>query len=41
MLIILAMVLVVPVAVMLGGAVWSALTGWLFSSEPETEPPGS
>jgi hypothetical protein len=27
-----AMVLVVPVAVMLGGAVWSACFGWLESS---------
>lgn len=40
-LVILAMVLVFPVAVMVGGAVWSALTGWLFSGEPETEPPAS
>lgn len=40
-LIILGMVLVFPVAVMVGGAVWSALMGWLFSAEPETEPPAS
>ena len=34
-----AMVLVVPVAVMLGGAIWSACFGWLESS-PEEAPPG-
>ena len=28
-----AMVLVVPVAVMFGGAIWSALTGWLLSED--------
>ena len=28
-----AMVLVVPVAVMLGGAIWSALFGWLASDD--------
>jgi hypothetical protein len=40
-LIILAMVLVLPVAVMVAGAIWSALTGWLYSGEPEAEPPAS
>jgi hypothetical protein len=30
-----AMVLVVPVGVMFGGAVWSACFGWLGSSEAE------
>jgi hypothetical protein len=29
----LAMVLVVPVAVMFGGAIWSALFGWLASDD--------
>ncbi len=33
-----AMVVVVPVAVMLGGAIWSAVFGWLESSPGE--PPG-
>ena len=28
-----AMVLVVPVAVMFGGAIWSALFGWLSSED--------
>jgi hypothetical protein len=28
-----AMVLVVPVAVMFGGAIWSALFGWLASED--------
>ena len=28
-----AMVLVVPVAVMVGGAIWSALFGWLASED--------
>jgi hypothetical protein len=28
-----AMVLVVPVAVMFGGAIWSALFGWLASDD--------
>ena len=27
------MLLVLPVAVMLGGAIWSALTGWLLSED--------
>ena len=30
-----AMVLVVPVAVMFGGAIWSALTGWLLVEDSE------
>jgi hypothetical protein len=38
-LIVVAMVLVLPVGVMLAGAVWSALTGFLYSGEPDTEPP--
>jgi hypothetical protein len=36
-LIIIAMVLAFPVAVMLAGAVWSALTGWLFGDDAPTE----
>jgi hypothetical protein len=28
-----AMVLAVPVGVMFGGAIWSALTGWLLSED--------
>ena len=31
--IVVVMLLVLPVAVMLGGAVWSALTGWLLSED--------
>ncbi len=34
-----AMVLVVPVGVMLVGAVWSALFGWLESSDAEAVEP--
>jgi hypothetical protein len=30
-----AMVLVVPVAVMLGGAIWSGLFGWLASADAD------
>jgi hypothetical protein len=30
-----AMVLVVPVAVMVGGAIWSALFGWLGSADAD------
>jgi hypothetical protein len=32
-----AMVLVVPLAVMVGGALWSALFGWLGSAEADAE----
>ena len=28
-----AMVFVIPVAVMFGGAIWSALTGWLLAED--------
>jgi hypothetical protein len=35
-LMVIVMVLVVPVAVMLAGAVWSALLGWAFTDEAET-----
>ena len=32
-----AMVLVVPVAVMFGGAIWSALFGWIASDDAPAE----
>jgi hypothetical protein len=32
-LIVIAMVLAVPVAIMVGGAVWSALIGWLATDD--------
>jgi len=35
---VLAMVFVVPVAVMLGGALWSAAFGWLESADAEPHP---
>jgi hypothetical protein len=31
-----AMLLVLPVAIMLGGAVWSALMGWLLADDAAT-----
>jgi hypothetical protein len=34
-LIVIAMVLVIPVAIMLGGAVWSAVIGWFASDEAD------
>jgi hypothetical protein len=34
---VIAMVLVVPVAVMFGGAIWSALFGWLSVDEAERQ----
>lgn len=34
--ILIAMVLVIPVAIMFGGAVWSALIGWAFGSGDQT-----
>ena len=39
-LIILALVLVGPIAVMLGGAVWSALVGWLVGDDADTRAEG-
>ncbi|HEX6311576.1 MAG TPA: hypothetical protein VF152_08100 [Acidimicrobiia bacterium] len=36
-LIIIAMVLALPVAVMVAGAVWSALVGWLFRGDTPAE----
>jgi hypothetical protein len=35
-LIVLALVVVGPIAVMLGGAVWSALLGWLLGDDADT-----
>jgi hypothetical protein len=29
------MLLLFPIAIMLGGAIWSALTGWLFVEDAE------
>ena len=34
-LIVVAMVLVVPVAIMFGGAIWSALFGWVSSDDAD------
>jgi hypothetical protein len=33
------MILIVPVAVMLGGAIWSALMGFVLSEDAATEEP--
>jgi len=38
--IVIAMVLVVPVAIMLGGAIWSALMGWLATEDAEARADG-
>ena len=40
---IVAMVLVVPVAIMFAGAIWSALFGWVSSEDADQRPasPGS
>jgi hypothetical protein len=38
-LVVLALVLVGPILVMLGGAVWSALVGWLFGDGTEQPSP--
>lgn len=40
-LIILAMVLVLPVGVMVAGAAWSMLTGWLYDADDQTEAPST
>jgi hypothetical protein len=37
-LIVIAMVLVLPVAIMLGGALWSAIIGWLATEDAEGKP---
>ncbi len=39
-LIIVAMVLVLPVAIMLGGAIWSAIIGWLATEDAEARAEG-
>jgi FlaG/FlaF family flagellin (archaellin) len=39
-LIVIAMVLVVPVAVMLAGAVWSALVGWVLTDDADQRAEG-
>ena len=39
-LIVLALVLVGPVAVMLAGAVWSAVVGWLLGDDADTRAEG-
>lgn len=39
-LVILVMVLVGPIAVMLGGAIWSALVGWLVGDDADTRAEG-
>jgi hypothetical protein len=36
-----AMVLVIPVAVMFGGAIWSALTGWLLVDDADRRSEGT
>ena len=40
LIIILVMVLIGPVAVMLGGAVWSALMGWLLADDADERAEG-
>jgi hypothetical protein len=39
-LIVLVLVLVGPIAVMLGGAIWSALVGWLLGDDADTRAEG-
>jgi hypothetical protein len=39
-LIVLALVVVGPIAVMLGGAIWSALVGWLVLDDVEQQAEG-
>ena len=39
-LVILAMVLIGPIAVMLGGALWTALVGWLVGGDADTRAEG-
>ena len=39
-LVILTMVLVGPIAVMLGGAIWSALVGWLVGDDADSRAEG-
>jgi hypothetical protein len=39
-LIVLVLVLVGPIAVMLGGAIWSAVVGWLLGDDADTRAEG-
>jgi hypothetical protein len=39
-LIVLALVIVGPIAIMLGGAVWSALVGWLLTDDADQRAEG-
>jgi len=39
-LIVLALVIVGPIAVMLGGAVWSGVVGWLLADDADTRAEG-
>ena len=39
-LVILTMVLVGPIAVMLGGAIWSALVGWMIGDDADARAEG-
>ena len=39
-LMVVAMVLVVPIAIMFGGAIWSALFGWLSSDDADRHQQG-
>ncbi len=39
-LIILTLVLIGPIAVMLGGAIWSAVVGWLVGDDADTRAEG-
>jgi hypothetical protein len=40
-LIVIAMLVVLPIAVMLGGAIWSALMGWLLTDDTEQRAEGA
>jgi hypothetical protein len=39
-LIVLVLVLIGPIAVMLGGAIWSAVVGWLLGDDADTRAEG-
>jgi hypothetical protein len=39
-LIVLTLVLIGPIAVMLGGAIWSAVVGWLIGDDADTRAEG-
>jgi len=40
-LIVIAMLVVLPIAVMLGGAIWSVLMGWLLTEDAEQRAEGA